>query len=49
MKNKRITIRITESQLLRLKEKIIMESTTKSKLLREIIDNATGFCRKPSI
>jgi len=45
-KDKKITIRITETQLRRLTDKIIEEETTKSNLLREMIEKTVRSCRK---
>lgn len=38
MKNKKITIRITESQLRMIRDQVILEEKTKSELIREMID-----------
>ena len=46
MKRKKVSIRITESQLLMLTQKVIDEETTKSKLLREMIEKTVRNCRK---
>ena len=39
MKNKKITIRITENQLRVIRDQVILEEKTKSELIRELIDN----------
>ena len=44
-KNKKITIRLTESQMIALTSKIIEEETTKSNLLREMIQRTVQTCR----
>lgn len=49
MKNKKLTIRITESQFKRLSDRIIDEQTTKSSFLRNLIENSEQVCRKESI
>lgn len=46
MKNKRITLRITESQFKRLCERIIEEETTKSKFIRNLLEEKEQICRK---
>jgi len=48
MKNKKLTIRITESQFKRLSDRIIDEQTTKSSFLRNLIENSEQVCRKES-
>lgn len=45
-KNKKITIRLTESQMIALTSKIIEEEKTKSELIREMIDKQVRICRK---
>jgi hypothetical protein len=45
MKNKKITIRITDSQFERLTEKVINEQISRSKYLRNLIENQE-ICRK---
>jgi hypothetical protein len=46
MKNKKLTIRITESQFKRLSDRIIEDNTTKSRFLRNLIEESDNFCRK---
>ena len=48
MKNKKITIRITESQFRRLSDRIIEEQTTKSNYMRSLIEKSDIFCRNES-
>ena len=44
-KNKRVTIRITESQMRRLSDTIINEQINQSQFLREMIDKYVRNCR----
>ena len=44
-KNKRVTIRITESQMRRLSDTIIDEQMNQSQFLREMIDKNVRNCR----
>lgn len=44
-KSKKITIRVTESQMKRLTDTIIEEQITKSQLVREMLDKYVRFCR----
>jgi hypothetical protein len=44
-KNKRVTIRITESQMRRLSDTIINEQMNQSQFLREMIDKYVRNCR----
>ena len=44
-KNKRVTIRITESQMRRLSDTIIDEQMNQSQFLREMIDKYVRNCR----
>ena len=46
MKNKKITIRITESQFERLTERVISEQISKSNYLRNLIENQEENYRK---
>lgn len=46
MKNKKITLRITESQFKTLCERIIEEETTKSNFIRNLIEEQGQICRK---
>lgn len=46
MKNKKITIRITENQLRMIRDQVIFEEKTKSELIREMIDKQVRICRK---
>lgn len=45
MKNKKITIRITENQLRVIRDQVILEEKTKSELIRELIDNQVRIYR----
>ena len=45
MKNKKITIRISESQLRLIRDHVILEEKTKSELIRELIDNQVRIYR----
>jgi len=45
-KNKKITIRITESQMRRLSDTLINEEVNQSQFLREMIDKYIRYCRK---
>jgi metal-responsive CopG/Arc/MetJ family transcriptional regulator len=45
-KNKKITIRITESQMRRLSDTLIDEQMNQSQFLREMIDKYVRYCRK---
>jgi hypothetical protein len=45
-KNKKITIRITESQMRRLSDTLINEQINQSQFLREMIDKYVRNCRK---
>ena len=45
MKNKKITIRITENQLRMICDQVIQEEKTKSELIRELIDNQVRIYR----
>ncbi len=45
-KNKKITIRITESQMRRLSDTLIYEEVNQSQFLREMIDKYIRYCRK---
>jgi len=45
-KNKRITIRLTESQMKRLTDTFINEEQTQSQIIREMIDKYVRVCRK---
>lgn len=49
MKNKKITIRVTESQLRMICDQVILEEKTKSELLREMIEKQIIICRKSII
>jgi hypothetical protein len=44
-KNRKVTIRITESQMRRLSDTIIDEQINQSQFLREMIDKYVRFCR----
>lgn len=44
-KNRKVTIRLTESQMKRLTDTLIEEQITKSQLIREMIDKYVRFCR----
>lgn len=44
-KNKRITIRLTESQMKRLTDTFINEEQTQSQIIREMIDKYVRVCR----
>lgn len=47
MKNKTLTIRITENQLRMIRDQVILEEKTKSEILRELIDKQIKKnCRK---
>lgn len=45
-KNRKVTIRITESQMRRLSDTLIDEQMNQSQFLREMIDKYIRFCRK---
>lgn len=45
-KNRKVTIRITESQMRRLSDTLINEQMNQSQFLREMIDKYVRFCRK---
>ncbi len=45
-KNRKVTIRITESQMRRLSDTLIDEQKNQSQFLREMIDKYVRFCRK---
>ncbi len=45
-KNKKITIRITESQMRRLSDTLINEQVNQSQFLREMIDRYVRNCRR---
>ncbi len=45
MKNKKVTIRITESQLRMIRDQVILEEKTKSELIREMIDKQVRIYR----
>ena len=45
-KNKKITIRLTESQMRRLSDTLINEQVNQSQFLREMIDKYVRYCRK---
>jgi metal-responsive CopG/Arc/MetJ family transcriptional regulator len=45
-KNKKITIRITESQMRRLSDTLINEQVNQSQFLREAIETYVRRCRK---
>lgn len=47
-KNRKVTIRLTESQMKRLTDTIIEEQITKSQLIREMLDKYVRFCRTTS-
>ena len=49
MKNKKITIRITENQLRVIRDQVILEEKTKSELIRELIDNQVRIYRNKLI
>lgn len=44
-KNRKVTIRITESQMRRLSDTLINEQMNQSQFLREMIDKYVRFCR----
>ncbi len=44
-KNRKVTIRLTESQMRRLTDTIIEEQITKSQLIREMINKYVRFSR----
>lgn len=46
MKNRKITLRITETQFKALCERIIEEGTTKSNFIRNLIEEQEQICRK---
>lgn len=46
MKNRKITLRITESQFKTLCDRIIVESTTRSDFIRKLLDEKEHICRK---
>lgn len=48
MKNKKVTIRITESQFRRLSDRIIEEQTTKSNYMRNLLEKSDFSCRNIS-
>lgn len=45
-KNRKVTIRITESQMRRLSDTLINEEMNQSQFLREMIDKYVRNCRK---
>jgi hypothetical protein len=45
-KNRKVTIRITESQMRRLSDTLIDEKMNQSQFLRDMIDKYVRFCRK---
>ena len=45
-KNRKVTIRITESQMRRLSDTLIDEQMNQSQFLREMIDKYVRYCRK---
>ncbi len=45
-KNRKVTIRITESQMRRLSDTLINEQMNQSQFLREVIDTYVRRCRK---
>jgi predicted DNA-binding protein len=45
-KNRKVTIRLTESQMRRLSDALIEEQITKSQIIREMIDKYVRVCRK---
>ena len=46
-KNRKVTIRVTESQMRRLTDTLIDEQITKSQIIREMIDKYIRNCRNP--
>jgi hypothetical protein len=46
MKNKKITLRITESQYKSLIDRIVEQSTTTSGFIRKLLDEEEQNCRK---
>lgn len=46
MKNRKITLRITETQFKTLCDRIIEEGTTKSNFIRSLIEEQEQICRK---
>jgi len=44
-KNRKVTIRITESQMRRLSDTVIGEQMNQSQFLREMIDKYIRYCR----
>lgn len=48
MKNKKVTIRLTTAQFERLTEQVIEEQVSKSKYLRNLIDEKNKICRNSS-
>lgn len=48
MKNKKLSIRITESQFSNLCDRIIQENTSKSNFIRDLLENSKNNCRKKS-
>ncbi|MHA8062653.1 ribbon-helix-helix domain-containing protein [Aquirufa aurantiipilula] len=47
-KNKRISIRLTETQLRRITDILIEEQITKSQIIREMIEKYLRCCRIPN-
>jgi DNA-binding transcriptional regulator YbjK len=45
-KNRRVSIRLTESQMMRLTDTLIEEQITKSQLIREMINKYVRFSRR---
>jgi DNA-binding transcriptional regulator YbjK len=45
-KNRKVTIRLTESQMKRLTDTLIEEQITKSQLIREMINKYVRFSRR---
>jgi hypothetical protein len=45
MKNRKLTLRITESQFRNLRDRIIDESMTKSEFIRKLLDENEKSCR----
>lgn len=45
-KTRKVTIRITESQMKRLSDALIDEQINQSQFLREMIDKYVRYCRK---
>jgi hypothetical protein len=46
MKNRKLTLRITESQFRTLCDRILLENTTKSNYIRNLLDESEQNCRK---